>query len=328
MIDSFNKTAIITGLRGQDGIYLAELLVLKGYKVIGTSHLISGSYELPNIGVRIQIELLDICNLDNINDLIQKYLPQEIYNLAARSSSSQLFDYPLSTLEINGLSVVRFLESIVKYSPSTRFCQASSSEVFANTNETPQNENTSYRPINAYGVSKVLATNIVSSYRSKYNLFAATAILYNHESPLRSVEYISRKITYNVAMITLGLKKELILGSLENKRDWGFAPDYVNGMWVILQQDSPSDFIISTGKTHSIREFCEVAFSYAGLDYKKFVKIDTSLLRRNDSTELVGDSTKLRKLGWDNTVSFVKLVHMMVDFDINLLRYKSNYLKS
>jgi len=314
------KTALITGILGQDGSYLAELLFSKGYKIIGTSHKKSGFYRLPIYDIDIPIIQLDTNNSNIVNDVVKNYFPDEIYNLAARSSSAQLFDDPIMTIEVNGMLAARFLESIRNFTPNTRFLQASSSEVFANSFISPQDECTAYRPANAYGSAKVLATNLVNSYRSNFGIYAATAILYNHESPRRGHDYVSRKISYTVAKIHLGIETKLVLSSLDSKRDWGFAGDYVDAMWLILQQALADDYVIATGKTHSVRDFCQIAFSHVGLDYKKYVEIKTDKIRRTEHFELCGNSSKLLKLGWETSISFINLVKMMVDSDISLIK--------
>lgn len=248
---------------------------------------------------------------------MQKFRPNELYNLAARSSSKQLFDDPVETAKINGLSPVFFLEAIRETSPYTRFCQAASSELFAGCQLTPQDESTPYYPINAYGAAKAFAANMVSAYRIRYRIFATTAILFNHESPRRGLEYVTRKISRTVAKIAKGQEKFLKLGNLDSRRDWGFAGDYTRAMWLMLQQPSAEDFVIATGITHSVREFCEVAFSHVGLDYKEFVVVDPKWARRSDSIELRGNPAKaFQRLNWHPTISFSELVCMMVDADL------------
>ncbi|KAF5057860.1 GDP-mannose 4,6-dehydratase [anaerobic digester metagenome] len=309
------KTALITGVQGQDGFYLAQYLIALGYQVVGTSRFGSRAQSLPKSD--IDIIQLDLKNTSKVKNVISSVRPNEIYNLAARSSSSQLFDDPLETAEINGLAAVRFLEAIRAVSPQIRFCQAASSEIFAGCATSPQDENTSYRPLNAYGAAKSYAANMVLSYRVRYGLFASTAILFNHESPRRGEEYVTRKISRAVAKIRLGQAKELIVGSLNSRRDWGFAGDYARAMWLMLQQTSAEDFVIATGKMHSVREFCEIAFSHVGLDYRDFVRIDPRWSRRTDEVELCGDSTKARQhLNWEPSVDFADLVRMMVDADL------------
>lgn len=324
MNTSTPKTALITGLRGQDGSYLAEHLLAKGYRVVGTSHVAPCTFRLPELGVEVEVEKLDHSSTVSVKHVIDKVRPDEVYNLAARSSSAQLFDDPIATAEINGLAAVRFLEAIREVSPLTRFCQAASSELFAGTDISPQDETTPYRPINAYGAAKTFAANMVAAYRARYGLFATTAILFNHESPRRGMDYVTRKITHTVAKITLGLAEELTLGSLDSRRDWGFAADYARAMWLMLQQQTAEDFVIASGDTHSVREFCQIAFSYVGLNYIDFVRIDPQWARRTETTELRGNPTKIKQLGWRPSVGFEDLVRMMVDADLDRLKSNSN----
>ncbi len=311
---------MITGLRGQDGTYLAEYLITKGYQVIGTSHTVKGTYHLPMLDTGVEIKQLDIHKVNEVKNFIDKVRPAEIYNFAARSSSAQLFDDPIATAEINGLAAVRFLEAIREVSPETRFCQAASSEIFAGTIVSPQDESTSYCPINAYGAAKTYAANIVKAYRLSHGLFASTAILYNHESPRRSMDYVTRKISHSVAKIVLGQANELILGALGSRRDWGFAGDYVRAMWLMLQQPIAEDCVVATGISHSVRDFCQIAFSHVGLDYRDFVRADPQWNRRTETVELRGNPTKIQSLGWGTSISFTELVHMMVDADLALLK--------
>jgi GDPmannose 4,6-dehydratase len=318
------KTALITGLRGQDGSYLAEYLLEKGYRVIGTSHVVACTFRLPELGVEVEVEQVDLRSTASVKHVIDKVRPDEVYNLAARSSSAQLFDDPIATAEINGLASVRFLEAIREVSPHTRFCQAASSELFAGTDISPQDESTPYRPINAYGAAKTFAANMVAAYRARHGLFATTAILFNHESPRRGMDYVTRKITHTVAKIALGQAKELTLGSLASHRDWGYACDYARAMWLMLQQQTAEDFVIATGETHSVREFCEVAFSHVGLNYLDFVRINPRWARRVETTELRGKPAKIKQLGWRPSVGFEDLVRMMVNADIDRLKSNSN----
>ena len=271
------KTALITGVRGQDGSYLAELLLTKGYHVYGTARTRSGAPHLPAVPLQGQVLYLDICNASEVLDIIEATRPDEVYNLAARSSSAQLFDDASATAEVNGLAAVHFLEAILQVSPHTRFLQASSSEIFTGGSTSPQDEGAPFRPVNAYGAAKAYAANIVAVYRAHHGLFATTAILFNHESPRRGINYVTRKITHTIAQIVLGQASLLTLGALDSRRDWGFAGDYVRAMWLMLQQPAPEDFVIATGETHSVREFCEIAFSHVGLDYRDFVRIDPLL---------------------------------------------------
>ncbi len=323
MFTAATKTALITGLRGQDGSYLAEYLLAKGYRVIGTSHAKSSLFSLPGIGREVEIEHLDLSSTTQVKDLVEKIIPDEVYNLAARSSSSQLFDDPIATAEINGLAAVRFLEAIRAVSSHTRFCQAASSEVFSGTDVSPQDEYTAYKPINAYGAAKTLAANMVNAYRLRYGLFAATAIMYNHESPRRGTDYVTRKITHTVAKIRLGQANELVLGTMDSRRDWGFAGDYVRALWLMLQQPIAEDFVVATGVSHSVRELCEVAFTYVGLDYRDFVRTDPQWDRRTDAVELRGNPAKIKNLGWKTSISFADMIRKMVDADLEQLKAKS-----
>lgn len=316
------RKALITGLRGQDGSYLAELLLECGYEVVGTSHTAEHAGQWVFNGSIAQVRYLDLSDFSQVRDVIGELQPDEVYNLAARSSSAQLFDDPIATAEINGLAAVRFLEAIREVSPHTRFCQAASSELFAGTDISPQDESTPYRPINAYGAAKAFAANMVAAYRVRHGLFATTAILFNHESPRRGMDYVTRKITHAVAKIALGQTKELTLGSLDSHRDWGFAGDYARAMWLMLQQQTAEDFVIATGETHSVREFCELAFSHVGLNYLDFVRSDPQWARRAETIELRGNPTKIKQLGWQSSVGFEGLVRMMVDADLD--RLKSN----
>lgn len=310
------RTALVTGIRGQDGTYLAKLLASCGYAVIGTSHRIKDDSSLVVNGEEIPVVRLDLADSHSIRDTLECYRPDEIYNLASRSSSTQLFDDAVATAEINGLAVVRFLEYIRAVCPETRFCQASSSEVFANSLVSPQDESTPLRPRNAYGAAKVYAQNMIENYRNRFGVFACSAILYNHESPLRGMEYVTRKVTFSAARIAAGQDKTIMLGNLESRRDWGYAGDYVNAMWRMLQQPEPGDYVVATGETHSVRELCELAFSRVGLDYRNHVVMDQKLERSPDAIELCGNASKARSmLGWKPSVTFSELVHMMVDAD-------------
>jgi GDPmannose 4,6-dehydratase len=322
------KIALITGITGQDGTYLAENLLAKGYQVIGTSHTGAFDLSLPQIDAKVKVEHLDLTSSIGFKDIIQKVRPDEIYNLAARSSSAQLFDDPVASAEINGVSVVRLLEAIREVSPCIRFCQAASSEVFVGGDVTPQDENTPCRPVNAYGAAKTYAINIIAAYRMRYKLFAVSAILFNHESPRRGLEYVTRKISHAVANIDLGREKELRLVSLESRRDWGFAGDYVNAMWMMLQQPMAEDFVIATGRTHSVREFCQIAFNHVGLNYIDYVNVDPDYAGRTEVIELCGNPIKAKiKLNWSPSIGFAELVKMMVDEDISRLKYDANNIE-
>ena len=319
------KTALITGIRGQDGSYLAELLLAKGYQVIGTSHRTDKNFHSMLGDAELKVERLDLSSATEVRDIVATVKPHEVYNLAARSSSAQLFDDPIATAEINGIAAVRFLEAIREVSPDTRFCQAASSEVFAGTDISPQDESTAYRPVNAYGAAKTFAANMVTAYRVRHGLYATTAILFNHESPRRSMDYVTRKITHTVARIALGQADSLMLGNLDSRRDWGFAGDYARAMWLMMQRTTPDDYVIATGETHSVREFCDIAFSHVGLDHRDFVHIDSQWARRTETVELCGNPTKIKEcLDWQPSVSFKELVRTMVDADLALLNSNSN----
>ncbi|MFH1814193.1 MAG: GDP-mannose 4,6-dehydratase [Pseudomonadota bacterium] len=315
------KTALITGVRGQDGSYLAEHLTALGYRVVGTSHEFDGQFMLPQAQQPVEVRHLDLTDTVAVTDLVTEIQADEIYNLGARSSSTQLFDDPLLTAEVNGLGCVRLLDAIRKTSLHSRFCQAASSEVFAATTICPQDEDTPFRPDNAYGAAKTYAANMVIAYRERHGLFATTAILYNHESPRRGLEYVTRKITNTVAQIACRGGGELILGDLDCRRDWGFAGDYARAMYLMLQPKIAEDYVISTGQTHSVREFCEIAFSHVALDYRDFVQIDPEWSRPPDRVERRGSPAKaFSKLGWRPSMSFADLVKQMVDADLTRAR--------
>ncbi len=321
------KKALITGITGQDGSYLAELLLEKGYKVYGLIRRTSSpNFERIN-HIIDEIELVtgDLLDLPSLEKIISSIRPHEVYNLAAQSFVGISWDQPLYTSEVTALGALRVLEAIRKTDKSIKFYQASSSEMFGKAQEVPQTEKTPFYPRSPYGISKLYAHWITVNYRESYKIFACSGILFNHESPRRGFEFVTRKITYNVAKIKLGLSDKLHLGNLESKRDWGFAGDYVQAMYLMLQQSEPDDYVVATGETHSVREFVEKAFAYAGLDWKKYVKIDPALYRPAEVDLLVGNPEKARKkLGWKPTVSFDELIKMMVDNDIKLL---SNTLK-
>ena len=316
MSEGHGKCAIITGILGQDGYYLAKHLLSQGYRVVGTSHRAETTSQCDVDAHVVPVVHLDLNNSNEIHSVLERIMPDEIYNLAARASSSQLFDNPIATLDINGIAIVRILEAIHQVCPGARFCQASSSEVFGKARQSPQDESTPLRPRNAYGAAKVYAQNMVDAYRDHYNLFACSAILFNHESPRRGMEYVTRKVTSAAAQIAAGTMKSLTLGDLESRRDWGFAGDYVRSMWMMLQQDVPDDYVIGTGQTHTVRELCDLAFSYVGLDYHDFVVVDTRLVRATEPTVLCGNSAKARsKLGWKTSVTFPELVSLLMEAD-------------
>ncbi len=317
------KIALITGITGQDGSYLSEFLLEKNYKIYGIARRVSNPNLNRIIHIKDKIEIItaDIQDMASVYKAVKLIKPDEIYNLAAMSFVPASWAAPYSTVDIGGLGVINVLESIRLIDKKIKFYQASSSEMFGKVRESPQNENTPFYPRSPYGIAKGTGHWITVNYRESFGIFACSGICFNHESPRRGLEFVSRKITYNVAKIKLGLAKDLKMGNIDVKRDWGFAGDYVKAMWMILQQREPEDFVVSTEEAHSVREFLDIAFSYVGLDYKKYVKIDKSLYRPAEVYTLVGDSSKIRKkLGWRPEVTFKQLVHMMVDGDLELLK--------
>ena len=314
--------ALITGITGQDGSYLAESLLDKGYDVIGMVRRSSTvNYErIAHIQGAIQFVNGDLLDQISLIDAIKEHNPDEVYNLAAQSFVQTSFGQPVLTGETTALSVTRILDAIRNVDPSTRFYQASSSEMFGKVAEVPQTEKTPFYPRSPYGVAKVYGHWITVNYRESYNLHASIGILFNHESPRRGLEFVTRKISYGAASIKLGLETKLALGNLDSKRDWGFAGDYVEAMWLMLQEDSPDDYVICTGETHSVREFCEVAFSHLGLSYEDHVEVDEKFFRPAEVDLLVGDYSKAsNKLKWAPKTTFEELVTMMVDADMALL---------
>ncbi|MFN8400609.1 MAG: GDP-mannose 4,6-dehydratase [Anaerolineales bacterium] len=312
-------TALITGITGQDGSYLAELLLSKGYQVVGmvrrssTVNFERIEHLLDNITV-LQGDLQD---QGSLLSLLEEYKPTEIYNLAAQSFVPTSWGQPALTGDVTGLGVTRMLEAIRFVNPKIRFYQASSSEMFGKVLEVPQREETPFYPRSPYGVAKVYGHWITVNYRESFDIFATSGILFNHESPRRGLEFVTRKISDTVAKIKLGKQKELRLGNLEAQRDWGFAGDYVRAMWLMLQQDHPDNYVIGTGETHSVREFCEIAFSHVDLDYKEFVIVDERFYRPAEVDLLISDPSKAKnELKWNPEVSFKQLVTMMVDSDI------------
>jgi GDPmannose 4,6-dehydratase len=314
------KTALITGITGQDGSYLAELLLKKGYKVYGMARRSSiDKFERIQSFIKdVNIVYGDLLDQGSLNRLVEEIKPDEIYNLAAQSFVAASWNQPELTGEVTGLGALRMLEAIRQINPKIRFYQASSSEMFGKVVETPQSENTPFYPRSPYGVAKLFAHWTTINYRESFSLFACNGILFNHESPRRGNEFVTRKITMTVAKIKKGLEKELRLGNFDAKRDWGFAGDYVEAMYLMLQRDTPDDFVIGTGQTHTVREFCEHAFKYVGLDYNDYVVVDPAFFRPAEVDILLADSTKARKeLGWKPKVDFEQLVQMMVESDLN-----------
>ena len=315
--------ALITGVTGQDGSYLAELLLSKGYEVVGvvrrTSH---HSYErIEHLLDRIEVVAADLLDQHSLTVVLQDTRPDEVYNLAAQSYVPTSWTQPVLTGEFTALGVTRILEAIRLVHPSARFYQASSSEMFGRVTETPQRETTSFYPRSPYGVAKVYGHWITVNYRESYNLYAVSGILFNHESPRRGIEFVTRKVTDGVARIKLGLSSQLKLGNLDARRDWGFAGDYVDAMWRMLQRPSPQDYVIGTGHTHSVRELVEAAFSHVGLDWRTHVVTDPRFMRPAEVDLLQADPSKAkRELGWTPQVGFAELVAMMVDADLERLR--------
>jgi GDPmannose 4,6-dehydratase len=315
-------TALITGITGQDGSYLAELLLSKGYRVIGVARRSSTvtSERIDHLLDQITMVQGDLHDQGSLLSLLEEYQPTEVYNLAAQSFVPTSWNQPALTGDITAIGVTRILEAIRFVNSKIRFYQASSSEMFGKVLEVPQKEDTPFYPRSPYGVAKVYGHWITVNYRESFDMFATSGILFNHESPRRGLEFVTRKITDGVARIKLGMAKELRLGNLEAQRDWGFAGDYVDAMWRMLQQDKPDSFIIGTGETHAVREFCEIAFSRVDLDYKEFVVQDERFYRPAEVDLLISDPTKARTiLGWEPAVSFKELVTMMVDADMKRL---------
>lgn len=317
------KRAFITGITGQDGSYLAELLLEKGYEVIGMVRRSS----MPNLGrispIMDRITLVNGDLLDQVSllHLLQEYKPDEVYNLAAQSFVPTSWDQPVLTAEFTAVGVTRVLDAMRMAVPQARFYQASSSEMFGKVQEVPQRETTPFYPRSPYGVAKVYGHWITVNYRESYDLFAVSGILFNHESPRRGMEFVTRKVTHAAAQIKLGLASRLPMGNLDARRDWGFAGDYVQAMWLMLQQDQPDDYVIATGTQHSVRDLLRVAFDAVHLNYEDYVEIDPRFLRPADVYELIGDASKARtRLGWEPRVTFEELVQMMVENDLRLLK--------
>jgi len=318
-----SKCALITGVTGQDGSYLAEFLLEQGYKVVGVVRRTSTvNFErIKHIQDRLTLVNADLLDEVSLISVLREHRPSEVYNLAAQSFVQTSWQQPVFTGEVTALGVTRMLDAIRVVDPEMRFYQASSSEMFGKVQAVPQTESTPFYPRSPYGVAKVYGHWITVNYRESYNLHATSGILFNHESPRRGIEFVTRKITYTVARIKHGLQNEIRLGNLEARRDWGFAPDYVRGMWLMLQQDKPDDFVIATGETHSVREFVELAFSRVGLDYRDYVVQDERFMRPAEVELLVGEPRKAREiLGWQPDVTFERLVHIMVDADLELVQ--------
>jgi GDPmannose 4,6-dehydratase len=314
-----SKRAIITGVTGQDGSYLAELLLEQGYQVTGIIRRLShpNSQRIDHLQDRIKLRPADLLDEMSLIRAIAEEEPDEFYNLAAMSFVPASWDQPLLTGEINAQGVTRVLDAIRHVNPKIKFYQASSSEMFGKVREVPQTEMTPFYPRSPYGVSKVFGHYITVNYRESYNLFACSGILFNHESPRRGFEFVTRKVTYAAARIKLGLQDKLFLGNLEAHRDWGFAGDYVRAMWLMLQQPTPDDYVVATGEAHSVKDLVQIAFSRVDLDWKKHVEIDHNLLRPAEVDHLIGNPAKARQiLKWEPSVTFAGLVEMMVDADV------------
>ena len=316
------KRALITGITGQDGSYLAEFLLEKGYEVFGvvrrTSH---HSYErIDHLLDRVTIVPADLLDQHSLTQVVQESRPDEVYNLAAQSYVPTSWNQPVLTGEFTALGVTRLLEAVRLVHPTARFYQASSSEMFGRVVETPQHEDTPFYPRSPYGVAKVYGHWITVNYRESYDMFAVSGILFNHESPRRGIEFVTRKVTDGVARIKRGLAKELCLGNLDAQRDWGYAGDYVEAMWLMLQQDEPQDYVVGTGKTHSVQYLVETAFGHAGLDWREYVRLDPRFVRPAEVDLLLADPSKARReLGWQPKVAFEELVAMMVEADLERL---------
>jgi len=323
------KTALVTGITGQDGSYLTELLLSKGYKVYGiirrsssfNTERIEHLYKDPHEKRAMELVYGDLNDTSSLAEIVHSVNPDEIYNLGAQSHVRVSFDIPEYTGEITGMGTLRLLEAIRRTGCKARFYQASSSEMFGKVVETPQKETTPFYPRSPYACAKVYSYWLTVNYRESYNMFACNGILFNHESPRRGETFVTKKITRAATRIKLGLQNKLFLGNLDSKRDWGFAGDYVEAMWLMLQADSPEDYVVATGETYSVKEFLKETFSLLNLEWEKYVEMDPRYLRPSEVDLLLGDSSKIRKkLGWEPKVCFKELVKMMVEFDLNLAR--------
>jgi GDPmannose 4,6-dehydratase len=318
------RRALITGITGQDGSYLAEFLLEKGYAVYGMVRRSSLQRfdRIQHIIDELQLIEGDLTDQSSLDEAMKSAAPDEVYNLASQSFVPTSWNQPVLTADVTGTGVTRILEAIRKHKPDARFYQASTSEMFGKVQETPQTERTPFYPRSPYGVAKAYAHWITVNYRESYNIFACSGICFNHESPRRGLEFVTRKITDGVARIKLGLADKVKLGNLEAKRDWGFAGDYVRAMWLMLQQEQAEDYVIATGESHTVRALVEIAFAYVGLPVDAYVAVDPKLLRPAEVDILVGDASKARaKLGWKPTVSFTEMVHMMVEADLKRLAH-------
>ena len=316
------KTALITGVTGQDGSYLAELLLEEGYRVVGMTRRSSTATNerIAHIADRIEVAQGDLLDQASLVEALRDVHPDEVYNLGAQSFVPTSWNQPVLTGEVTALGVTRMLEAIRQVDPAIRFYQASSSEMFGKVSESPQNEKSAFHPRSPYGVSKVYAHYLTVNYRESYGMFAVSGICFNHESPRRGREFVTRKVTEAAARISRGLASELRLGNLDADRDWGYAGDFVRAMWLMLQQDEPRDYVIATGQAHTVRDLCRAAFEHVGLDYRDYVVVDQAFMRPAEVDRLLGDASRARtELGWEPKVSFQELVEMMVDADLDRL---------
>ena len=321
------RTALVTGITGQDGSYLAELLLEEGYHVVGMTRRSSTSANerINHLAGLIELVQGDLLDQASLVEALRHARPVEVYNLAAQSFVPTSWNQPVLTGEFTALGVTRILEAIRQVDPTIRFYQASSSEMFGKVYESPQHEGTRFHPRSPYGVAKVYGHHLTVNYRESYGMYAASGICFNHESPRRGHEFVTRKVTDGAVRVKLGLTDELRLGNLDAQRDWGFAGDYVRAMWLMLQQDQPRDYVIATGEMHTVRELCEVAFGHLGLDYRDHVVVDQALIRPAEVDQLLGDATRAREdLGWEPEVSFDQLIRMMVDEDLAQLRSEAS----
>lgn len=319
---------LITGITGQDGSYLAELLLEKNYEVFGLVRRSSSREHLQNVASRIKFIEGDLSDQESLDSAVNAVKPDELYNLAAQSSVTHSWNDPVLTAEVNAVGVLRLLEAVRRYSPETRFLQASSSEIFSTSGDAPQDENTEFHPRTPYGAAKAFAHRMTVNYRESYRIFASCCICFNHESPRRGAEFVTRKVSRHVAQIKLGLARKLSMGNLDSRRDWGYAGDTIRAMWLALQQSAADDYVIATGETHSVRDLLDIAFSHVGLDGKKFVEVDPALVRHTEGDNQCGNAAKARAvLGWKPEVSFRQMVEMMVDSDLAKQRKESAVLQ-
>jgi len=319
------KSALITGITGQDGAYLAQLLLSKGYKVFGfmARRSTDASWRMNFLGIRQQVEMIagDLNDLSSIIRAIKKSKATEVYNLGAQSFVATSWEQPILTAQATGVSVLNVLEAIRLTDPTIKFYQASTSEMFGKIQEPVQSEKTPFYPRSPYGVAKLFGHWMTVNYRESYNMFACSGILFNHESPLRGIEFVTRKVTDAVVRIKLGMQKELRLGNIDAKRDWGFAGDYVEAMWLMLQQDKPDDYVVATGRSTTVRDMCKIAFEYVGLNYQDYVVIDPEFYRPAEVEVLLGNSSKAKEqLGWEPKTSLEQLIHMMMDADLERVK--------